>query len=128
LLSLLSWRLRYISAINVAVLWSATGQSSTGTCCDRSSVALTERSTRGYDTMNRVVAVDHPGTAVDLSYAYTPTGLLATATAGPNVTTYTYNRRGLPALIDLLRDDSPGDSMANAAVRSTKVSSERTHH
>lgn len=49
-----------------------------------------------YDALNRRTLVNYPGAAVDVEFKYTPTGLLQRAAAGGNVTTYEYNRRGMP--------------------------------
>ncbi|OGT54574.1 MAG: hypothetical protein A3E01_12375 [Gammaproteobacteria bacterium RIFCSPHIGHO2_12_FULL_63_22] len=82
------------------VSWSADGMLLPSLSCDRGSVPVGDRTTRTYDTMNRVTAVDTPGGAADIDTTYHADGAVNTLTAanpgGFNVqTTYTYNRRRL---------------------------------
>ena len=81
--------------------WSADGQNLTSLSCDRNSVPASERTTRAYDSMNRLIRVTYPASSAIDSYTYEPDGLLKTAGSEiPNtpynqVWTYTYNKRRL---------------------------------
>lgn len=82
----------YDASGNVA--WTASGQSlGSLSDCQRGSVAASERSTRSYDSRNRLTFVDHPAGTDDVGFSYYPDGALHTTTTPTSTWTYTYNRR-----------------------------------
>ncbi|KFN40982.1 RHS repeat domain-containing protein, partial [Arenimonas oryziterrae] len=89
--------------------WSADGTALTSLTCDRNAVVATAKTTRTYNSMNRVTAVTTPGNTANMAMTYKPDGLLATiAAANPSnktvTTTYGYNKRRLPT--DELSDNA----------------------
>lgn len=86
------------------LIWSVQGSALTSNTCDRASVAEGDKTVRTYNTMNRVTAVDVPGTTNDLAYGYFADGALQTLTSGTNNWTYTYNKLRLPVTETLIID------------------------
>ncbi|WP_448097665.1 hypothetical protein [Luteibacter yeojuensis] len=85
----------YDGADNLA--WSASGLSITGadTDCGQEQVAAAAKTTRAYDTMNRLTSVDYPAGTDDAGFTYDPLGNLKTATSGSVTWTYVRNKLGL---------------------------------
>lgn len=86
------------------LIWSVQGSALTSNTCDRASVAEGDRTVRAYNSMNRVTAVDVPGTTNDLAYSYFADGALQTLTSGTNNWAYTYNKLRLPVTETLTID------------------------
>ena len=84
--------------------WSVQGSALTSNTCDRASVAAADKTARTYNTMNRLVTTDVPGTADDLSYIYFADGALQTLFNGSNRWDYTYNKLRLPVTEQLTID------------------------
>ncbi len=77
--------------------WSVQGSALTSaTSCDRTSVATADKTIRSYNTMNRLLTTDVPGSTNDLSYTYFADGALQSLTSGSNRWDYTYNKLRLP--------------------------------
>jgi len=94
--------LDYDATGNVA--WSVQGSALTSNTCDRASVLSTDKTTRTYDALNRITAVDIPGTTNDLSYTYFADGALQTLINGTTRWDYTYNKLRLPVTEQLTID------------------------
>lgn len=75
--------------------WSTVGSPLTSATCDRASVPGNQRTTRGYDYMNRPLNVIYPDNVQNLFMSYYPDGKMHTATAGEVTTTYDYAKRGM---------------------------------
>ncbi len=84
--------------------WSVQGRVLTSNTCDRASVAALDKTIRTYNTMNRLVTTDVPGTTDDLSYVYFADGALQTLFNGSNRWDYTYNKLRLPVTEQLTID------------------------
>jgi len=84
------------------LVWSASGQSISGTDCSQELVASAARTTRTYDTLNRITGIAYPSPTVGTSMSYTWTGKPLETTTGGAVWQYVYNKR------DMLTDETLG--------------------
>lgn len=79
------------------LLWSVQGSALTSTVsCDRASVAAADKTVRTYNSLNRLLTTDVPGSTNDLTYDYFADGALKTLMNGGNRWDYTYNKLRLP--------------------------------
>jgi RHS repeat-associated protein len=81
----------YDAAGNIA--WTVEGSALTGNVCDRASVPIGSRIVRQYDSMNRVLGIDYPGTTADINNTYEADGALSTVASAGTTWTYHYNKR-----------------------------------
>ncbi|MBL8300457.1 MAG: ParB N-terminal domain-containing protein [Rhodanobacteraceae bacterium] len=76
--------------------WSASGQNLPSTAaCDRGSVAASQKTVFGYDTLNRLKTTTFGDGSPPIDRTYTPDGLLETISADNSTWTTVYNRRRL---------------------------------
>jgi len=83
----------YDSANNLA--WSADGLAISGTGCGQEQVAAGVKTSRTYDTMNRVTTTLPPAGTQSTSYGYDAVGRMTSASSGISTWSATYNFRGL---------------------------------
>jgi len=85
----------YDSANNLA--WSAEGQviPDTDTTCAQGQVLAADKTTRGYDSLNRLKTVLPPAGTQSTSYTYDDLGNLKTSSSGISTWSATYNKRGM---------------------------------
>ncbi|MGQ0798934.1 MAG: RHS repeat-associated core domain-containing protein [Pseudomarimonas sp.] len=98
------------------ISWSAEGQSLTGLTCDRSNANVSDRIHRTYDNLDRLTAVDYPGTTVDKYFEYEVDGMLKRAYTGiwnPSDSSsvadwlYSWNKRRLLTREELVMGTGP---------------------
>lgn len=85
----------YDNANNLA--WSAEGQviPDTDATCAQDQVLAADRTTRGYDSMNRLKTVLPPAGTQSTSYTYDDLGNLKTSSSGISTWSANYNKRGM---------------------------------
>ena len=76
------------------LLWSAEGQSISGTACSQSSVAAAAQIVRTYDGMNQVRTIVPPSGTQSTTYTYDALGHVHTAVSGVATQGFAYNSLG----------------------------------
>lgn len=76
------------------LLWSAEGQSISGSACSQSSVPAAAQTVRSYDAMNRVLTIAPPAGTQSTTYTYDALGHVHTAVSGIASQGFAYNSLG----------------------------------
>lgn len=83
----------YDTAGNLA--WSAAGLSISGNTCGLEQVPVAARTTRTYDTMNRLLTIQPPAGTQTTTYAYDAMGNPTNTVSGLSTWSANYNKRGM---------------------------------